>query len=255
MMRNKRRHKRKNSLGRKMKKWFSNLSKPKKAALIAVICFLVLVIFLVFYVISKYNRMNIEEIPEDEIIINEEVQDEEFDLGDGYTNFVLFGGDSRTGEVEKNLNTDSIIIVSLNNETKEIKMVSVYRDTLLDISKGTIRKCNSAYSVGGPKNAINMLNRNLDLDIMNYVTVDFGAVAEVIDMIGGVEIDVSEAEMRACNDYIGETAMVAKKEAKLLKKSGLQTLDGVQATTYARIRKGVGDDYSRTEQHRHGIKK
>ena len=246
-MNNKRRRKRRKGFA----KWFTGLSTKKKVALIALMLILLLLLAVVFYVSWTFSKLDTEKIEEDEIIINEFVEEE---VGVGYTNFVLFGGDSRQGDVDKNLNTDAIIIVSLNNETKEVKMVSVYRDTLLDLSNGTIQKCNAAYSRGGAKQAINMLNKNLDLNIQKYVTVDFGAVAEVIDMLGGLEINVSEAEMNATNDYIYETAMVSGKEPHYISQPGLQTLDGVQATTYARIRKGVGDDYARTERQRLVIK-
>ena len=116
--------------------WFRGLSKKKKALLIAGAVILCLLIAAIIYVASIFSKLNTEEIKEDEIFINEELEN----VGVGYTNFVLFGGDSRSGEVNKNLNTDTIIIVSLNNETKEVKMVSVYRDTLLDVTNGKIRK-------------------------------------------------------------------------------------------------------------------
>ena len=231
--------------------WFRGLSKKKKALLITGVVILCLLIAAIIYVASIFGKLNTEEIKEEDIVVNELPET----VGVGYTNFVLFGGDSRTGEVTKNLNTDSIIIVSLNNETKEVKMVSVYRDTLLDMTNGKIKKCNSAYSSGGATQAINMLNMNLDLDIKKYVTVDFGAVADLIDMLGGIEVDVSTAEYKAVNKYIDETGQVAGKKAKHLTHGGVQTLDGVQATTYARIRKGVGDDYARTERQRLIIQK
>lgn len=237
---------------KKMGEWFKELSKPKKAALIIGIILIVLLAAAVIYVASKFSKLNTEEIAEEEIFVNEEIA--EMDFGDGYTNFVLFGGDSRTGEVNGSINTDAIIIVSLNNETKEVKLVSVYRDTLMDLTTGSIQKCNSAYSSGGAVRAINMLNMNLDLNIKKYVTVDFGAVADVIDMLGGIEVEISEKEMTAMNKYIKETAKAAGKKAVLIEEPGLQTLDGVQATTYARIRKGVGDDYARTERQRLVIK-
>ena len=146
--------------------------------------------------------------------------------------------------------TDCIIVASLNNETKEIKMVSVYRDTLLDLSEGTYQKCNAAYSYGGPVLAINMLNMNLDLDIQDYVTVDFGAIADAIDLLGGVDIEVTEEELPYINQYIPETANSAGKSANYLSSAGLQTLDGTQATTYARIRSTAGGDFTRTERQR-----
>ena len=235
----------------KILKWFKSLSLPKKVWLIAGIVAFLLMMIMVIYVAVVFNKLDRQKIDKDEIVIN----DLDDDVGVGYTNFVLFGGDSRTGDVSKDLNTDSIIIINLNNETKEVKLVSVYRDTLLDLSNGQIKKCNSAYSNGGAKQAISMLNMNLDLDIQHYVTVDFGAVAELIDMIGGIEVDVSEKEWREVNKYIDETGWVTGKEAVHLTHAGLQNLDGVQATTYARIRKNVGDDFARTERQRLVIQK
>ena len=110
-------------------------------------------------------------------------------------------------------------------------MVSVYRDTLLDFEDGQLQKCNAAYAFGGPTQAINMLNKNLDLDIQEYVTVDWGAIANAIDLLGGVEIDVQEVEIKYLNKFVKETAKAAKKKAHKVKKAGPQKLDGVQATT------------------------
>ena len=232
--------------------WFKKLSKGKKAALIISALILLVLIVAVVFVAWKFSKLDTQELPDDEIVVNPDIPEE---VGVGYTNFVLFGGDSRSGKVDGDLNTDTIIIASLNNETKEVKLVSVYRDTLLDLTTGKINKCNSAYAAGGAKQAINMLNMNLDLDIKKYVTVDFGAVAELVDRVGGIEADVSQAEMNAMNQYIWETATVAGKAANKITHTGVQTLDGVQATTYARIRKGVGDDYKRTERQRYVIQK
>ena len=134
-------------------------------------------------------------------------------------------------------------------------MVSVYRDTLLDLSEGTYQKCNAAYSYGGPVLAINMLNMNLDLDIQDYVTVDFGAIADAVDLLGGIEIEVTEEELPYINQYIPETANSAGKAANLLQSAGLQKLDGTQATTYARIRSTAGGDFTRTERQRLVIEK
>ena len=246
------RRKRKQKNKNRFVQWFKGLSKGKKAVLITSVIVLLLIIAVVLFVMSKFWKLDTQEIDRNEIHINEFEEDT---VGEGYTNFALFGGDSRNGNVDKNLNTDTIIVVSLNNETKEVKMVSVYRDTLLDVSKGSIQKCNSAYARGGATQAINMLNMNLDLDIQQYVTVNWKAVTDVVDMLGGIDLDVSEAEWKAVNKYIDETGMVAGKKAKHLTHAGVQTLDGVQAVTYARIRKGVGDDYARTERQRLIIQK
>lgn len=215
----------------------------KRAIFLMVEILILLILLSIGYVMMKYGKIQLNMFEEGDIQINEGVEQE------GYTTIALFGGDSREGQLEAGTHADTIIIASINNSTKEIKLVSVYRDTLVESMDGEMRKANSAYFLGGPQEAINMLNRNLDLDIEHYVTVDFKALADVIDLLGGVEIDVTEKEANAINDYIVETAMVAEKEAVMVS-GGLQTLDGVQAVTYARIRKNVGGDYARTERQR-----
>ena len=236
--------------------WFTRMKMWQRVSLCAAAVLICLVFAGAAYVYAKWNKIDTQEIKADDLIINEEVKaNQELDLGDGYTNVALFGVDSRDGNLGEGNRTDCIIIASLNNETKEIKMVSVYRDTLLDLSEGTYQKCNAAYSYGGPVMAINMLNMNLDLDIEDYVTVDFGAIADAIDLLGGVEIDVKEEEIQYINKYISETARSAGKEAHRVEKSGLQLLDGSQATTYARIRSTAGGDFTRTERQRLVIEK
>lgn len=247
----KRRHRR----GRRKKgNWFSRLTIGKKIG----VCFGGLILALassgVVYVAAKLGQLDTQEIPKEDIVINEGVE-QLASLGEGYLNVALFGVDSREGDLEKNTRTDCIIVASLNKETKEIKMASVYRDTLLDLSEGTLQKCNAAYSFGGPKQAINMLNMNLDLDIQNYVTVDFGVVAEVVDLLGGLDIEIKEEEVEPLNKFVYETGQVAGKEAHFVGGSGIQHLDGVQATTYARIRSTAGGDFTRTERQRLVIEK
>lgn len=236
--------------------WFTRMKLWQKILLVlagVLICF---TLAAAFYVQAKWSKIDRKEIKAEDIIINDEVKmNDNIDLGKGYTNVALFGVDSRDGSLGEGNRTDCIIVASLNNETKEIKMVSVYRDTLLDLSEGTYQKCNAAYSYGGPVLAINMLNMNLDLNIQDYVTVDFGAIADAIDLLGGVEIEVTEEELPYINQYIPETANSAGKPANLLQSAGLQLLDGTQATTYARIRSTAGGDFTRTERQRLVIEK
>ena len=218
--------------------------RKKRRIVFLVVEILVLLILLgVAYVRHQYDKFQIQSFGEGEIQVNEGVERE------GYTTLALFGGDSRKGALEKGTHSDTIIIVSIHNKTKEIKMVSIYRDTLTEQMNGTLRKANNAYFVGGPKEAINMLNKNFDLDIQGYVTVDFSALAYAVDLVGGVEIEVSDAEATQINKYIGETAKIIGKEANKVS-AGKQNLDGVQAVTYSRIRKNVGGDYQRTDRQR-----
>lgn len=236
---------------RKTGSWFTRLSAGKKVGVCLGGVMLALAASGVVYVAAKLGKIDTKEIPQEDIIINAEAEE----AGEGFTNVALFGVDSREGDLAEGTRTDCIIVGSLNNKTKEIRMASVYRDTLLDIKDGELQKCNAAYSFGGPEQAINMLNKNLDLDIQKYVTVDFSVVAEVIDSLGGVEIDVKDEEVQYINEFIGETGAVAGKEVHYVEQGGVQNLDGVQATTYARIRSTAGGDFTRTERQRLVIEK
>ena len=171
----------------KNKNWFMKLKMWQRVLLCTVGVLICTFSAAAIYVAAKWGKIQTQDIEAKDLIINEEVQEKngEINLGKGYTNIALFGVDSRDGNLGKGNRTDCIIVASLNNETKEVKMISVYRDTLLDLSDGTLQKCNAAYSYGGPTQAVNMLNLNLDLDIQKYVTVDFGAIADAIDLLGG----------------------------------------------------------------------
>lgn len=249
-----RRRRRKRHGRRRRGNWFTRMRIWQKILLCIAVVLLCLIGAAAVYAASKWDKVDTQEIKTDDLIINQEVR-ENIDLGEGYTNIALFGVDSREGDLGEGTRTDCIIVASLNNETKEIKMVSVYRDTLLDLSEGTYQKCNAAYSYGGPTMAINMLNMNLDLDIQEYVTVDFGAIADAIDLLGGLEMDVTDEEAYYISEYLQETADSAGKEAHFLDYGGHMVLDGAQATTYARIRSTAGGDFTRTERQRLVIEK
>lgn len=201
------------------------------------------------YAINKFGRLDINSFKDGEIETNDGIGQE------GYTTIALYGTDSREGELEEGTRTDTIMVAAINNDTKEVRIASVYRDTLLRQPDGNLGKINRAYSVGGPKGGINALNENLDLDISNYVTVDFSALSDVVDELGGIEIDVKDEEIQQMNKYIKETAKVTGKEANYIDASGPQLLDGVQIVTYSRIRHLSGGDYSRTERQRTVLKK
>ena len=178
----------------------------------------------------------------------------------GYTQIALFGVDSRAKKLGKGDNrSDTIIIACINNETKEVKLVSVYRDTYLNLSTDTYNKCNGAFAAGGAATAITMLNTNLDLAITDYVTVGFAGLIDVIDALGGVWVDVHENEIRDLNNY--QISMVGTSSDGInyyadagvdyipVQVAGRQKLNGLQATAYCRIRY-VGNDYGRTERQR-----
>ncbi len=224
------------------------MKRRKRALFLFIEVILLAILVSAAYMLTKYGKIQGDIFEKTDIKVNEGISQ------NGYTTIALFGGDSREGQLEAGTHADTIIVVSIDNESKVVRLASIYRDTLIQKTDGSIKKANSAYFEGGPKAAINMLNTNLDLDIQEYVTVDFKALADAIDLLGGITIDVSEAEAVAMNEYIWETAMVAGKEGMEVS-AGEQNLDGVQAVTYARIRKNVGGDYARTDRQRLVIQK
>ena len=170
----------------------------------------------------------------------------------GYLTVALFGLDNRNGSVGSG-NADVNKIVHLNFETGELKIISVYRDLFLSITNGnTYGKLNAAYSRGGPENSVKVLNKNLDLDISNYFSFNWKAVAEAIDLLGGVDVEITKQEMKYFNAFIHETCISTGIESKnpsacYVKQSGMQHLIGVQAVAYARLRL-TDNDIKRTER-------
>lgn len=239
-------------------------SKKKRSKILLFIAeiFVLLIMVVVLYGVLKTDNVGKVNIPEEDIVINEEVK-QMVDSGEapmqGYWNIALFGVDSRTKALDKNTRSDTIMIASINMDTGECKLVSVYRDTYLNLSNDSYNKCNSAYANGGPKQAINMLNMNLDMNITDFVTVGFEGLTDTIDALGGVEIDVREEEISYLNNYqismVGTTTddvnfyATAGVDYTPVTTAGRQTLNGLQATAYCRIRH-IGDDFERTQRQR-----
>lgn len=233
------------------KKKLTKKQRTKRRIILFAIEILVLLFCLLgVFVWQKLNQIERdEEIPEEELKINELTATTK-EVLKGYTNIAIFGLDNRSNGSLDSGNSDVIMIASINNDTNEVKLVSVYRDTYLDTGDGTFRKANAAYNRGGPKMAVAMLNASLDLDIKNYVSVDFRAVSEAVDLLGGVEITIEPEEVELLNSYTRTTAEVTGKKANYISSAGTYVLDGTQATGYARIRYTAGDDYRRTERQR-----
>ena len=253
-MAKKRRSNRKVHRGRK-KRGFSTWSLGKKIGVIAVSILLVLVIgggaAAAAYVTSKVDKMEVQKLDVNKLEINKEVEHKT-----GYLNVALFGVDSREASLGKGTRSDTIMIASLNQETGEVKISSVYRDTILQQSDGTYNKANAAYSFGGVEEAVALLNKNLDLNIEHYVAVNFNAMIDVIDTLGGLDIELTEEEVKYTNMYCDETAVVTGRPFEEdLVGAGVHHLDGVQATSFCRIRYTKGDDFKRTERQRFVIEK
>lgn len=245
------------------------MSKPreKRRKVLFILEIIVLLLFIgglyVYGQISaKLDKIDIQEtdLQEQDIVTNDQAPQMT-----GYTTYALFGLDHRSKNEKLNTeNSDTIIIASINNDTKAVKLVSVYRDTLLNVKDDTYSKANAAYALGGPAQAVNMLNTNLDLNITDYVSIDFDALVTVIDCLGGLDIPLSYAEIVHMNNYCVETAEETGKSYTPVELPepkpedqeaivGTYHLNGVQATSYCRIRYTASLDMGRTERQRRVI--
>lgn len=250
-----RRSNRKVHRGRRKKRGFSTWSLGKKIGVIFVSMLLVIVIgggaAAAAYVTSKMDKMEVEQLDANKLEINQEVEHKT-----GYLNVALFGVDSRDASLGKGTRSDTIMIASLNQETGEVKISSIYRDTLLQQSDGTYNKANAGYSFGGVEGAVALLNKNLDMNIEHYVTVNFNALSDVIDALGGLDIEMTHEEALLTNGYYEETAKVTGREYEVVNgNEGLIHVNGGQATSFCRIRYTKGDDFKRTERQRMVIEK
>lgn len=245
------------------------MSKPRKKRrkVLFILEIIVLLLFIgglyVYGQISaKLDKIDIQEtdLQEQDIVTNDQAPQMT-----GYTTYALFGLDHRSSNEKLNTeNSDTIIIASINNDTKAVKLVSVYRDTLLNVKDDTYSKANAAYALGGPAQAVNMLNTNLDLNITDYVSIDFDALVTVVDCLGGLDIPLSYAEIVHMNNYCVETAEETGKSYTPVELPepkpedqeaivGTYHLNGVQATSYCRIRYTASLDMGRTERQRRVI--
>ena len=245
----------KKSSGKKSSGKSTSKKKQAKKQRRRIIIFIVEIIILVIAVVVLYGVMKGTgsgkvELNDEKIIINDTVEQAQETTMKGYRNIALFGVDSTSGALTKNTRSDTIMIASINQDTGECKLVSIYRDTYLNLSNDSYNKCNAAYAKGGPEQAINMLNMNLDMNITDFVTVGFAGLTDTIDALGCVYIDVDDSEISHLNNYQLCIAEDLKRSYTPVAETGYQLLDGLQATGYCRIRYTAGDDFKRAERQR-----
>lgn len=233
---------------RRRKHGFASWSIGKKLGVILGGTFAAVAATGVVLVASKMTKIETTELDTDKLNIAETSEEQET----GYLNVALFGLDSREGDLGKGNRSDTMMIASLNKATGEVKLVSVYRDTLLKLDDGSYNKANAAYAFGGPEGAISMINRNMDMDISKYVTVNFNALVDVIDALGGFDMTLTHDEVVHMNNYCVETSEVTGKDYEKIEpeEEGTYHLNGVQVVSYARIRYTGGGDFERTSRQR-----
>lgn len=237
------------------KKGLSSNAKWGIALLVEIIVIVIMSIcYFSLWINDKVNKIQTVELNKDELAINEGINEAQ----KGYTTIALFGIDARdVASMGEGNRSDSIMIASINNDTKEVRIVSVYRDSLLEVADGSglTTKVTHAYAYGGPELAIKTLNSNLDLEITEFVTVNFLALSKAIDDLGGITIDVKEAELPMLNACISEQISITGIYSDGVFQTGEQLLNGTQATGWARIRSTDQGDITRTERQRTVITK
>ena len=242
----------------KIKKQKKKMSTKKKVIItISSILAVILIIVLAGYgfVMTKIGKMNFQAISTDNKELG--IEATTVDNLSGYRNIALLGIDASYAGYDTEFRTDCIIIASINKETNDVKMFSIYRDTYVQMElngETKLNKINQAY-YNGVQNTIKTINTNLDLNIKEYVMVDFTALIDIIDEVGGVEINVTSEELPYLNSIMGDVINKTGKQSEKLRESGTQTLNGVQAVTYARIRSTAGSDYKRAERMRTVLEK
>lgn len=237
--------------------------KKKKHKILKIILAVILIIIILLagiigwgysFIMGKLNKIDTEVIDtsHESIGIDENVAESL----SGYRNIALLGIDTRADDYGVGNRSDCIMIASLNEKTNEVKLMSVYRDTyvyVMENGQKRLDKITHAYSYGGAQNALKSLNEALDLNITEYVTVNFDAVIAAVDALGGITINIESDEIGYVNDYIDATAKSSGVSSKHLTRTGNQTLDGVQSVAYSRVRYTAGGDYKRTERMRNVV--
>lgn len=221
---------------------------------VLILLILVLGIFVYAQLNKKLEETQDKDFDESKVIINPDVV--EAKVAKGYQLIALVGMNPADGGLDYN-NSDTMIIACINNDTKEISLVSLYRDTYLrigedDYGNGVYNKANAAYAYYGAEGMLSMMNTNLDLNISDYVAIDFDALVAAVDALDGIDITLTHDEIEHMNNYCISVSEYTGVDYEPLDpdQPGTYTLSGVQATAYARIRYTAGWDFKRTQRQR-----
>lgn len=215
--------------------------------LLPLILFVLIIIALFFlFLRSSFGKIEGYDLNMADVVVND--ADSRMD---DYQTIALFGVDDQDNEIhDKGSRTDTIILACINKSNKDVKLLSIYRDTYVSID-GDYDKINAAYSYGGPEQAINTINRNLDLNITDFATVNFKALADAVDILGGIQLTIqTEKELDNLNDYIGNMNKINGGDSPKFDEVGTYTFDGNQAVAYSRIRYMEGGDHARASHQR-----
>lgn len=225
---------------RKMATW-------KKVVIGIVIAILVIIGLGAGYVYAMLNKTNKVELNKNNLGINEEAQNEA--TKSDITNIALFGIDAPQGQVGR---SDADMILTIDNKHNKIKLTSLMRDSYVNVKGHGMTKLTHAYAYGGPELALNTINTNFDLNIDKFITVNFTSLPNVINKLGGIDMNITKGDLKYINGYIDSINNYDHTNSPHITSTGMQHLDGVQATAYCRIRYDGGDQ-RRTERQRRVI--
>ena len=234
-------------------------AKAKRWGVIVVIELLLIIILIpalyIYLKLSSVQEATAAEVDKSSIVINEDVDEITAQKLKGYKTVALFGLDAREegGLDDTGSRSDAIMLVAIDNDKKEIKLLSVYRDTCVNVPDYGLEKITHAYAYGGAQLAMSTLNKNFDLGVTEFASVDFAVLANIIDAVGGLDIELTDAEVEWINECIHEQNRITGSDSPDIWESGMQHLDGTQATAYARIRK-ADSDFVRAERQRTVLK-
>ncbi|MGL5822080.1 MAG: LCP family protein [Sarcina sp.] len=229
--------------------------KPKKSKgkIIGVIIGIIVILLIIaisggyFYITHSLNKLDRVELNNSDLGISSQVE-QNLDKFKGITNIVIFGVDEPKGTPGR---SDTIMIATIDENNKTLKLTSIMRDSYVNIPGYGMNKINAAYAFGGPQLALKTINENYGLNLKYYVTQNFTTLPKLVDLLGGVTITLTQAEVNAMKDPQQQLEYIFKDyNAPVLTKAGTYNLDGIQAMAYARIRHGVGGDYARTYRQR-----
>lgn len=235
-----------------------NKSKHKAIKIIGIIILIIILICVALFFVangvinSKLNKMQYEPITNNLNELGIDETSNENSQMSKFRNIAILGVDSRYDDYNTVYRTDCIMIASINTETSEVQLYSIYRDTYVQMELDgeiILDKINHAY-YNGVENTLKTINENLDLNISEYVMADFTAVVDLVNSVGGIDIDIDSEEIKYINDYIKDVTSVTGQKAENITKTGVNHLNGVQAMAYCRIRYTTGLDYKRTERMR-----
>lgn len=237
----------------------SGKMKKKKNLIIAVVFIVLIVLIAIILVaingskVQNKNDKNIKQQDTESVSENNGIeQSETTDDGDktGTEDFAIFGVDSRSNQLDKGTRSDSIMVVRVDHDEKTVRIVSIFRDCMMNIEGHGYQKVTHAHAFGGPELAVDTLNKNLDLNIQHYVTMNFNSVGDIVDEVGGILQDIDDSEAGVINGYIDEVNNVRGTSSSHISSAGTYTLDGTQAVAFSRIRYTAGGDYKRSERQR-----